>query len=57
MDLRNPAYDGPDGIFSGYGEQDSHKPICCTDYRCCRGCPAIETCEAFAETEECEEDD
>ena len=21
-DLRNPAYDGPDGIFAGYGEED-----------------------------------
>lgn len=22
-DLRNPAYDGPDGIFTGYGEYDN----------------------------------
>jgi hypothetical protein len=32
--LRNPAYDGPDGIFAGYGEYDD----CCGDcgYDYCR---------------------
>jgi len=27
----------------------------CSDYYGCMGCPGIETCEAFAETDECEE--
>jgi hypothetical protein len=31
-----------------------HKPVNCADYYGCQGCPAIETCEAFAETDECE---
>jgi hypothetical protein len=28
----------------------------CSDYWGCIGCPAVEVCEAFAETEECGDD-